>query len=207
MSNPIYHHEFRQLTPEWVAMHTGRPTCSEFSRIMDTSFNLRTGEGLKTYIYEKCAEQFRGKPLPDFTSFSTDQGLLLEDEARNYYRLETGHEVKSCGFVESGDRLTGCSPDGLIGEEGGMEMKNPQVVAHTKYLIENKLPNDYVQQVHGSLFVTGRKWWDFYSYRRGFPSVLIKVHRDEKIMEKIQTAIDGYYKLFNEAYSKLKSYK
>lgn len=206
MSEPIYHFEFRQLTPEWAKMHIGIPSCSQFSRIMDTDFNPRKGDTLKTFIYEKCAETFRGVALPDFTSFVTDQGMILEADARDYFRLETGHDVKTCGFVESADRLTGCSPDGLIDDDCGLEMKCPQVVAHCKYLIEEKLPNDYIQQVHGSLYVTGRKSWYFYSYRRGFPSFVLKVKRDEEIMSKIQKALDGYYEKFNDALSKLKAY-
>lgn len=206
MSDPLYHYEFRQLTPEWAAMHLGRPTSSSFSSIMDTSFNLRKSEGVKTFIYEKCAEMFRGKCLPDFTSFVTDEGLLLEDEARQYFTLETDHEVKTCGFIESADRRSGCSPDGLIGEDGGLEMKCCQVINHVRYLIEGKLPSDYIQQVHGSIYVSGRKWWKFYSYRRGFPSFIIKIERDEEIMKKIGVAMDEYYELFNRAYSKLKSY-
>lgn len=207
MTEPLYHHEFRQLTPEWAKMHLGRPSCSQFSRIMDAGFDLRTGATLNTLIYEKVAETFRGQALPDFTSFVTDQGIMLEADARDYFALETDFEVTTCGFVESADRLSGCSPDGLIdAEDSGLEMKCPQVVAHCKYLIEGKLPNDYMQQVHGSMYVTGRKSWYFYSYQRGFPSFVLKVERDENIMSKIQTALDGYYEKFNKALAKLKAY-
>lgn len=206
MSEPTYHF-IPQYELEWVRLHLGRPSASQFHRFMDTSFNLRKGDMVKTYIYEKCAEKFRNQALPGFTSYETEQGEILEYEAREYFQLETGHQVRRIGFVESADNRCGCSPDGLIDDNAGVEIKSPQKVNAICYLIEDKLPNDYVQQVYGNLYVTQREWWAFYSYSRGLPTLLKKITSDDKIMSKIDNTMKEFYEVFDETYSKLKALK
>lgn len=206
MSAPEYHFDVEQATLKWLRLHLGRPTASSFSSILTTDMELRKGEGVKTYIYEKCAEVWRNEPLPQFASFQTDQGLLREEKAKPAFEMENNCKIIPCGFVESADRRCGCSPDGLIGEDGGIEIKCPEAQTHVKYLIENKLPNDYVQQVQGSLYVTGRKWWKFYSWRAKFPPFVLTVERDEELMEKIDASMQKFYAQLDEAMATLKAY-
>lgn len=186
----------------------GIPTASEFSTFMTNSFESRTGEGVKTYLYQKLAEKWHGKPLPDFQSWAMEQGSILEDHAIPFYQLEFNERIRRVAFVSSDDKKCGCSPDGLIGDDetgGGIEIKCPYLKTHVKYLLEGKLPSDYVCQVHGSMFVTGRKWWRFMSYFRGHPPFVISVDRDEEIMRKIGVCIDQFNETFNAALTKLKT--
>ncbi|KKK78328.1 hypothetical protein LCGC14_2844650, partial [marine sediment metagenome] len=94
-----------------------------------------------------------------------ERGILMEAQARDMYDLLTGNEVEIVGLCyKDEDKRFSCSPDGLIGKDGEIEIKNPTSAVHIGYLLENKLPTDYFCQTQGQLFVTGRKWLDFFSF-------------------------------------------
>lgn len=196
----------KELDPHslsWLKVRMGKPTASEFDQLLTPEFKPRTGEMRRTYIYKKVAELWRGEPLPQFMSWQMEQGNITEEEAIPYYTLETGRDTHPVSFIENG--RCGCTPDALVGDDGGLEIKCPEAHTHVKYLMDGVVPKDYVTQVQGCLFVTGRKWWDFMSYRRRFPMLLVRVERDETIMAKIGTALDEFYTAFDEAIDKLKS--
>lgn len=200
---PKIHTGCSQGELEWDMLRLGRPTASEFDQILTPEFRARTGEMPKSYLARKIAEKWYGKPLVGFSTWATEQGEFLEQEARPFYELEYGEEVKRVAFVETDDGRCGCSPDGLIGDDGGIEIKCPEAHTHVGYLLRGELPKDYVMQVHGSLYVTGRKWWRFFSYRRKFPPLLLTVERDEEIMEKIDAALQTFYREFDLALEKI----
>jgi len=106
-------------------------------------------------------------------------------------------------FVEHDDGRCGCSPDGLIGDDGGLEIKAPQPTNHVKYLLDGTLPKDYAVQVYFSLYATGRAWWKFVSYRRKFPPFVLTVDRDEAIMAKIGKVLADFYAKFDAAFERL----
>lgn len=190
---------------DWLKVRVGKVTASELDNLLTPEFKLRTGAGVQTYLYSKVAEAWRGEPLPGFYSHATEQGMLLEDEARKWVALNTEERLYNVGFCEHDDGRCGCSPDALIGEDGGLELKAPEPTNHVRYLLDGVLPKDYVAQVHMSLYVTGRKWWRFVSYRRKFPPFVLTVKRDESIMAKIAEALAAFYVQFDAAMEKLKS--
>jgi hypothetical protein len=195
---PTIHNEI-QGTIEWMRLRWGRPTASEFKNLMTAKFEQRDGEMPKTYLAEKVAEKILNHALPGFGgSFDTEQGQMVEDEARAWFELEVAR-IRQVGFVTSDDDRCGCSPDGLIGEDGGLELKCPLAQTHVKYLLAGGLPPEYAPQVHGSLYVTGRKEWTFMSYRRPFPPHIVRVQRDPVIMYKIETALKAFYEKFDAA--------
>lgn len=200
-------HDCLQGSDEWLALRMGRVTASELDRIVDSKFEQRTGDGPKTYLYEKVAEAYRGKPLPGFSSWQTEEGQALEDEARRFVAMEFvgKHRIHNCGFITTDDDAFGCSPDALMDDDGGLELKAPQVTNHVRYVLDGKLPKDYAAQVHGSLFATGRAWWTFCSYRRHFPPFILRVERDEAICSKIAEAVAAFTLKFNAALAKLKA--
>lgn len=183
-------------------MRLGVPTASEFDRIMKLNFELREGLGYATYLYEKLAEDLTG-PLPTYGGKATDQGHFLEPEALAFFEMETGIDTKRVGFVMKDDMRCGCSPDALIGEDSGLELKAPGPVNHIRYVNEKKLPDQYAAQVHGSLFVTGRSEWHFMSYHRKLKPLHVVVKRDEAIMEKIGRCLEKFYADFNETLKQL----
>ena len=163
-------HDVKQGSEEWFKLRAGIPTASEFGQLLTPLFKVREGEMPKTFVQKKLAEAWMGGPILGFGgSFMMEQGQVVEQEARPFYELTCGEEVTTVGFCTTDDGTVGCSPDGLIGEDGGIEIKCPEPQTHVKYLLNGVLPDDYAAQVHGALFVTGRPWWRFISYRRGFP--------------------------------------
>lgn len=182
-------HPAPQGSQEWMLARSGIPTASEFDQLVSPTFEIRKGEMPTTYLNRKIAEYWQGGPLPGFGSFDTEQGQILEQEALPFYELEHGVTIQRTGLILADDGLTGCSPDGLIGEEDGIESKCPAAHTHVGYLLRGELPKDYGPQVHGAMFVTGRPRWTFFSYRRHFPAFRLVVERDEKIQETLAEAL------------------
>lgn len=190
---------------EWLQARVGKVTASEADQLLTPAFEIRTGEMPKTYLARKLAEAVLNRPLEGFTSFETEQGEMLEMEARQWFAFEYNHDVRQVGFIEHEDGRCGCSPDALLDDDGGLELKAPQPTNHVKYLLGGTLPKDYAVQVHFSLYVTGRPWWKFVSYRRRFRPFVLTVQRDEKIMALIAEALAKFYAAFDAAMLKLKS--
>lgn len=190
---------------EWLQARVGKVTASEADNILTPAFEIRKGDMPKTYLAKKLAEHVLGRPLEGFSSFETEQGQALEDEARKWFCFEFNHRVQNVGFIEHDDGRSGCSPDALLDEDGGLEIKAPQPTNHVKYLLDGALPKDYAVQVHFSMWVTGRPWWKFVSYRRKFRPLVLTVPRNEKIMGKITAAVAKFYRDFDAALERLKA--
>lgn len=192
-----------QGSDEWLKLRCGVITASELDRLVTPKFEIRkwSTEMPKTYLAEKLAETWCG-PLASANAFAMEQGKWLEKEALPAYKIEFG-DVRRVGFCMMTNGRVGCSPDGLVGEEGGVEIKCPEPTQHIKYLLGGTLPDDYAPQVHGSMLVTGRPWWDFMSYQRDLPSLFLRVHRDEQKIQTLQTAIGDFILRFDVSWQKL----
>lgn len=208
-------HEVEQNTLEWLKLHVGIPTAGGLGEIVDIKFELRKGETIRTYTCKKVAEAYRGKPLISLGSnglgsFSVEQGMILEEEALPFFAFHTNATVQRVGFVTTDDGSFGASPDGFILGKGlqpvaGLEVKCPAAETHVKYLIDGRVPKDYLAQVHGGMYATGLDQWVFMSYRRGFPPLIITVSRDPEIIDKIRKALGLWQADFAHAKRKLES--
>ncbi len=203
-------HDIEQGHIDWFKLRMGIPTASELSNLLTPEFELRKGEMPKSYVYSKVAEAWSGRPLISTGNWNTEQGQLLEDEAVPWYALEYDKKIKQVGFITTDDGRFGCSPDGLIeaeisrgyalgdfGYDCGLEIKSPAAHTQVKYLVNGVLPKEYVAQVYGSMFATGFEKWIFLSYRRGFPALVIEIHRDEKAMAAILKAVNSFHAEFD----------
>jgi hypothetical protein len=133
------------------------------------------------------------------------RGIEMESEARGLYSLLSGQEVVQVGLcLSEGKAGYGASPDGLIGEDGGVEIKCPLVSTHVSYLLANKLPSDYFQQVQGGLLVTGRKWWDFVSYYPGLRPLLIRVEPDKAFQKALKVELELFVNELDDIVRKIK---
>lgn len=195
--------DFEQGSLAWMQARAGIPTASEFGQIVTPKWEVRKGGMPDTYLAEKVAEWWLNGPLAGFNAFATEQGHLLEEEARPNYTLETGEAVQRVAFCTTDDERVGCSPDGLLGDDGGVEIKSPQIASHVKYLLAGKVPDDYLPQVQGSLFVTGRKYWRFFSYCRKMPPLILTVTPDPKAQAAIQEALELFLSKFEIAKARL----
>jgi hypothetical protein len=147
------------------------------------------GKGLETYIYKIVVAQLTGKETESFTgNRHTERGEELEPEARIAYEIVKDVTVETVGFIEE-DEYLGCSPDGLVGDDGGLEIKCPDDVKFFRLLIGDDKPDEaYIWQCQMSLLITGRKWWDLVHYNPSFDQSMIitriypEVFRQEKLI-------------------------
>lgn len=184
-----------QQTPEWFARRCGKITGSRFADVL--ARNKRTGEPLKAYqdlIWQLVVERMTGEATESADSYAMRWGREVEEFARQEYELATGNLVEKIDFIDH-PRLSfaGVSPDGLIGEDRGLEIKCPKNSAiHLERFIHG-VPDEYVPQIQGGLWVTGRKQWDFVSYDPRMPEshrlLIITVDRDETYIEKLEAAV------------------
>jgi putative phage-type endonuclease len=169
---------------DWMKARAGIPTASNFDKIITTK-----GEQSKQrqkYMYQLAAERITGAKEETYQNGAMQRGVLMEEEARRMYELMTGYTVTQVGLCYPDERkLYGCSPDGLIGDEGMVEIKCPTSAIHVGYLLEGIFPVDYFQQVQGQLAVTGREWADFFSFYSGLKPLLIRVTPDKKFIKAL----------------------
>jgi hypothetical protein len=158
---------------------------------------MKTGQGPATYLYKKICEKALGFSSDQGGSWEMGQGSILEHEAVPWFEFTQEIKVERVGFCTTDDGRVGASPDGLIGEDGGIEIKCPQPEAHLRYLLEGELPKEYAAQVHGCMYVTGRKWWKFVSYSRQFPALVVHVERDDAIQASIRLALSNFLQKFD----------
>lgn len=196
-----------QLSLEWWQTRRGVPTASQFNRII-TPAKRRYSSQARKYACELVAElrdfnppwlSNQGRP---YRSTAMQNGVDTEPEARRWYEVERNTDVTRVGFCLSDDLRFGCSPDGLIGDDGGLELKCPLLATQAEYLDAGVVPLEYLPQVHGSLIVTGRQWWDFMSYAPGLPPLLIRVVPDD-FTEALRTCLDRFHEEYQELRRKL----
>ena len=178
-----------QGSPEWLASRLGRPSASMFSNLITTSG--KPSSSAKKYIAEMVAERLTGRSKPFYTNDHMERGNFLEPEAREAYEFITDLEVVETGFILHDSEEFGCSPDGLVANDGGLEIKCPSDGVHAGYLIDGKVPTKYYQQVQGCMWVTGRDWWDFMSYHPEMPHLLVRAHRNEKYIEAMAEQVEA----------------
>lgn len=168
----------QQGTPEWYAERCGVPSASSFDKIITTK-----GEASKQrekYLYQLAGERVSGKPQESYQNGAMQRGIELEAEARSLYELRHDVMVGLVGFCyPDKKRLVGCSPDGIVGADGLLEIKCPEIQTHVAYLLDGTAPTEYFQQLQGQLFVTGRKWVDFMSYYPGLKPLIVRVEPDK----------------------------
>lgn len=180
------YNDLTQGTDEWIQVRLGKFTASKAQAIKTNK------KGLDTLVFEKVAEILINKPLDSYKNEAMENGNLTEDEARQIYELQTGSKVEQVGFIELNEYV-GCSPDGLVGEDGLVEIKCPTPRVFTEYLYSGKVDPKYYAQIQMQLYVTDRKWCDYCVYHPDFKSGLQvqRIERDEKMIEKIKIGLEN----------------
>lgn len=173
--------ECEQGSPEWFLARRGVPSASNFDRIL-TPIQQRYSSQASRYIEELIGDIYDPefpKNAEYYTSRPMMHGRDTEAEARHWYTLETNNDVRQVGFCLTDDGCFGCSPDGLVGDDGGLELKCPMVKTHVHYLRDPEaMLLDYRCQVHGALIVSGRPWWDIMSYAPPLEPVKLRIQPD-----------------------------
>lgn len=177
----------------WHRARLGKITGSRFAVVKKTSKG-EWGETALTYLFELVAEWLSGEPASNFSgNRATDWGNENEPEALKLYTKQTGRKVLASKFFQSKEMdFVGATPDGLIGKDGIVEAKCPYTPKnHMRTVLTKQVPDEYRDQVHGHLMVTGRKWCDFISYDPRptddrWRLAIVRVERDEQAIKELR---------------------
>ncbi len=200
---PIIIADVTQGSDEWHRLRVGSIGASSIDKIITTK-----GERSKQredYMFTLAAERITGKQEVGYLTQAMINGIEREAEARSLFEMAHGVEIKQVGLVYKDDRkLCHCSPDGLIGDDSGIEIKNPMSKNHCKYLLANKLPTEYFCQVQMSLYVTEREKWFFVSHYPGMRPLFLEVFRNDEWIEKLDLELTRFNDELLELVDKLK---
>ena len=187
---PIIITDIEQRSDAWFQAICGNVGASSVDKIITTK-----GEPSKQrteYMMTLCAERITGKQEVGYLTQAMQNGIDREAEARSLFELSQGVEVQEVGLVYTDDKSCHCSPDGLIGENSGLELKAPLSKTVIKYLLDHKTPTEYFCQLQLSLYVTERESWWFCAYYPGIKPFIIECHRDESWIAKCDTLLKEF---------------
>jgi putative phage-type endonuclease len=183
-----------QGTEEWHLLRAGKVTSSKISDMMAKGKGSAESAGRRNYRAQLVAERLTGEVETDgYKNDAMQRGNDLEDAARSCYEFEGGQEVKQVAFILHPEiENKGSSPDGLVGEEGQIEIKCLNTANHIDILLKNVIPTTYLKQMHDQMGCSGRLWNDFVSYDPRMPEelqlVVIRLMRDQAIIDEINAA-------------------
>lgn len=192
-----------QGTEQWQLDRCGRATASEFSCV------LAKGEGKTraSYMRRVVTERLIGKPIENgFSNGHMLRGQIQEPFARLAYEAATGEPVELAGFIKHPTLMTGCSPDGLIGKDGGGEFKCVIPTVQLETWQRGEYPPEHRAQVQGNLWITGRQWWEFCSYSPDMPAHLqlyrFRVQRDEAYIAILEREVSKFLQEVDAMYER-----
>jgi len=172
------------------------------------------GVGLDTLCWQSVSEKYSNAPKDNLSNKHLERGKELEPFARQMYELETGNRVAEIGFVTDEEISTkgGASPDGIVNEDGLIEIKCFEDIKHFKMIIENKktgtfkIEPQYIWQMQQQMLFTGKKWNDFVAYNPNYKESLLiqRVYPDLVMQQKIITGLKMGEKIINEIESNIK---
>lgn len=193
-------HRMPQRSLEWYSIRRGILTASHVGPWLLKS-DATSMKARENAICELIAEQAECEQEPErFENWAMKRGTQYEPEAVAAFEKATGKTVTEVGFCRSKHGLFGCSPDGLIEEDGsGFEGKVPIPKSHIAYRRAGVLPSEYLYQVHFSMAVTGAKSWWFQSWNPGLANLRIEVRRDD-LTEKLLAAAIAFSRELERAY-------
>lgn len=182
-----------QGSDEWHAIRCGKVTASRVSDIIATT-KSGPAASRKNYRAQLIAERLTGTTEDGFKSAAMQWGTDTEAQARETYSFITGHAVEEVSFVVHPKlEQSGASPDGLVGDDGLVEIKCPNTATHIDMLLNGVVAGKYETQMHWQMACTGRKWCDFVSFDPRMPvnmQLFIKrLQRNEEVIETLEREV------------------
>lgn len=191
--------DINQGSLEWFEIRVGKVTASHAQAIGNN------GKGLENYILEVVAEMFSSSEKEHYSNEHTERGNELEPIARSMYELQNDVEVEEIGFAEYND-FVGCSPDGLVGKDGMIEIKCPDDKTYFNLLMNEKIDNAYIWQCQMNMLILERKWCDLVFYNPNFEKSM-KIFRLEPDKEMFSKLKEGFEKAEAEITRLVSKYK
>lgn len=195
--------ELEQGTPEWLEARLGLVTASVMGKLVTAKTlkpaNNDESRGLTAQL---VAERITGWSDPSYFNQDMQRGHDIEPIARDWYSQRGGVQVDEIGFMvreidldftrDVGQIRIGYSPDGLIGDDGLLEVKAPRAKTHLLTHLAGDVPAYHMAQLQTGLLVSGRAWVDFVSYYAGLSPFVKRVHRDDRWADAITEAVERF---------------
>ena len=182
-----------QRTDEWFKARLGKVTAS---RVSDVLAKIKSGEAAvrRNYKMQLATERLTGQKTDSYTNQAMQDGIDREDTARQIYEIVRDIKVEQVGFIDHPTiKMAGASPDGLLPDNGVLEIKCPIETTHTTNLLERKLPSRYISQVQWQIACTGADYANFVSYNPNFEPKLqlmyVEVERDNEYIEMLEEEV------------------
>ena len=200
-----------QGTVEWHLQRLGKVTAS---RVSDVLSKGKSGESAsrKNYRTELLVQRLTGQPGESFTNAAMEWGTQTEPLARIAYEAEIGAFVDQVAFIDHPSIVQfGCSPDGLVAEDGLIEIKCGNTATHIDWMLDGKPPTKHIPQMQCQMAVTGRQWCDFVSFDPRLPDDLqlfvVRLERDQEYIEAMEAEVKKFLSEVDEMFIKLKERK
>jgi YqaJ-like viral recombinase domain len=173
-------YDFEQYSPDWFAARRGKPTASNFHRII-TAKKGELASAHKNYIAELIGDELNPNypETDDRATAAMRRGTAMEPRARALYELWSNSDVRQVGFITTDCGRFGDSPDGLVGEDRVCEYKCPSASVFAGWVLDGVLPDDYRAQCHGHLLIAEKRQCDFFAYFPSQPPFILPVLRDD----------------------------
>ena len=185
-----------QGSQEWLQCRIGKVTAS---RVADILAKTKTGPSAsrQNYLIELALQLATGNIEQSYTNDAMQWGIDNEAQARVAYEIQSGNFVDQVAFVDHPSMPHfGCSPDGLINDDGIVEIKCPNSATHWAYMKAKEPPNKYFIQVQTQLCCTGRKWADFVSFDPRMPEssqlLIVRINRDDEFIAIIEEEVETF---------------
>ena len=188
-----YHDDLIQGSDEWMAARCGLITASEMRLLLTPTLKIANNDKTRAHVYEIAAQRITGYTEPSYIGDDMLRGWDDEITARDLYSQHRA-EVTEVGFITNdhwGFTL-GYSPDGMVGDDGLIEIKSRRQKFQAETIIKMEVPDEYQLQLQTGLLITGRKWIDFISYSGGMPMVIIRVLPDPVMQDAIIAAASDF---------------
>ena len=198
-----------QRTDEWFSARLGKVTAS---RVSDVVAKTKSGYSASrdNYMAQLVCERLTNKPTESFSNAAMDWGTQTEPLARAAYEIYANYFVNEVGFIDHPRILwSGASPDGLVGDDGLIEIKCPNTSTHIDTLLSQTVPKKYNDQMQWQMACTGKEWCDFVSYDPRLPEHLRlfvkRIDRDAQYINLLEHEIIVFNGEIQEKLSKLKA--
>ena len=202
------HTEFKQQSPEWFEIRLGRVGGSD-GVALSVNGKDGLGVGAKTLLYRKAAEIITRETENGFVSAAMERGTELEPFARQQYENDRFEMVQQVGYISMGSYF-GYSPDGLVGDDGMIEIKCPGAVDFVRFSDTHEVQSNHYGQMQSALFLTDREWCDYVVFHPDFAPnhlVVIPVFPDQAMHDTFHKNIKLFESELNRVVSKLTAKK
>lgn len=183
-----------QRTDEWFNARLGKVTASRISDVLSKGKGSAPSVTRNNYKTQLLVERLTGLPAETYTNAAMQWGIDNEPAARDAYEFMEGSNIELVGFIQHPTiEMAGASPDGLIGDDGLIEIKCPNSTTHIETIYSKDIDNKYIRQMQWQMACTGRAWCDFVSYDPRYPMNLRlfvkRVFRNDEMIAEMEAAV------------------